>query len=293
MDTRFDLFLRSRVALGLSKASVDWYRYMCKRYARWLEYAGHTIDSVKRLDLDGYQAWLRERYSPSTVHQCTTAVITFYRWLVEVELIDHDPTVKLKRPKVPDHIPPSVAREYVLHLLDSIQPTGWMDWRDKLAIRILFSTGMRIGELVALTLADLDLDRNFFIVTGKGGKRRYCPFGEDLCQPLYQWVHVQRPLTHHPYLLLSTKNGGAVRGGMTVNGLYDVLRRRCEAAAMVWKSPHAYRHGFALYMIEHGASTRLVQTILGHARLETTERYLQMSPQLVQGMFADIWPGLD
>lgn len=292
-DDVFGLFLESRLAAGCSKTTIDWYRFMMRRYGNWLIETGHTIESVRLLQLQQYQASLRTRYAPSTVHQATTAIITFYHWLVEVELLAVDPTVKLKRPKVPEYIPPAVAREYVLHMLDSIRPVIWLDWRDKLIIRTLFSTGMRVGECAGLHLPDVHLDGHYFVVTGKGERQRFCPFGDDLTHPLWQWIYVQRPPCAYSNLFLSTRNGGAVRGGMTIPGLYDMLRRRCDAAALEWRSPHAYRHGFALDMLQSGASTRLVQKLLGHARLETTERYLQMSPQLVQGMFAEIWQELD
>lgn len=288
----FALFLNSRVAVGCAERTIIWYRYMTVRYQNWLAETDHTFDTVGLLDLQDFVVAMRGRYSPSTASQITTVVKTFYHWCIEVKLLVENPALNLRKPKVPDTIPRVAARSYVQHMLEKIKYITWMDRRDSLIIRTLFCTGIRIAECAALRVADVNLENRQLSIIGKGSKLRIQPYPEQLSHPLWQWINLHRPPLDVPWLFFSATSRGGVRGAITIQGIRDVLRRRAEDAALDWIPPHGYRHGFAVDMLRNGASTKLVQALLGHASIETTERYLKLSPDLVQEMFDEKWKEL-
>lgn len=295
----FDLFLDSRVALGCSIKTIKWYKFHLRHYGDWLAANSHTYTTTKLLDLQMFLAHMRKSYSASTTRQAATTLICFYRWCIEVELIVKDPTIHLKRPKVPEHIPPIAARSYVQHMLEKIRLVTWIDHRDKLIIHILACTGLRVSECANLRVVDVDMNARRLAVLGKGSRVRFQPFPHELVQPLFQWLHVHRPQVLDsdgkpaPWLFFSATSRGTVRGPITKQAIYETMKTRAENAALDWIPPHGYRHGFAVEMLKMGASTRLIQALLGHANIATTEKYLKISPDLVQGMFDELWQDIE
>lgn len=282
-------FLVSRVAAGCAETTITWYRYQLRLFQEWLSANNHTYSTVKLLHLQEFQASLRGKYSPSTIHQATTAVITFYRWVLLVELISADPTVNLRRPRVPDITPTPVAREYAKELIESIQVFTWMDHRDKMVIRVLFTTGVRLEECANLTVKAVDLNRRRLSILGKGDKHRYVPLPSDTLRAMRDWLYCHRPPSDLPDLFLSSSAGGRVRGGMRSDTIYYMLKRREEEAGLDWRSPHDFRRGYACDLMLLGASTRLVQILLGHSSVQVTERYLRLSLESVHQMYDDLW----
>lgn len=285
----FSAFLSSRAAMGCSDATVVWYRYMLKRFSVWLDSSGKEIQTVTPVDFNAFVASLRDKYSPTTVVQAHGAIVTFYKWLVEYDFVSENPTRKAKRPKAPDYIPPIVARDYARHMIERIHPVIWVDWRDRVIIHLLFCTGIRVGECAKLKVSDIDQTGRRLSIRGKGGKVRVIPYPDELVTPLWQWLTVHRPVTEHDAAFLSSNSSGGVRGPITIQTVQWLLKRRAAEASIDFKSPHAFRHGFAVDMLKNGASTRLVQMILGHSDIKTTERYLQLSPDLMQSMFDKVW----
>jgi len=284
------LFLESRVSLGCSANTLGWYRFHLDRFASWLEREGVIVLVLTPLQFQSFIAHQRSSgYSPSTVSQSYSATHTLYRWLVDMEELSIDPTRKQKRPKIPDYLPTAVAREYLVHLLDGIRPLTWVDHRDRCILELLFCTGLRAGEVRRLFVSDIDMGRRSLHVKGKGAKGRLVFYPEDFKVRLWQWIHVHRPETQHQELFLSSYQSLRVRGPLSMGTIYNMLSSRVERAATDWKSPHAYRHGFAVDMLRNGASTRLIQQLLGHSDIKTTERYLRLVPELVQGMFDGVW----
>lgn len=292
VDDVFALFLESRIAAGCSQATLNWYSFMQKRFRDWLKANNHTWDTVKLLHLQQYQASLRKKYSPSTVHQATTAIITFYRWAKLVELIDVDPSINLHRPRVPDTTPRPVTRDYARKLIDSIKIYSWVDHRDRLVVRVLFSTGVRLEECAELKINDIDFKERRLSVLGKGEKHRYIPLPPDTLSALTDWLNDQRPPSELPHLFLSSSAGGRVRSFLHHDTIYHLLKRREEEAGLPWRSPHDFRRGYACDLMLLGASTRLVQILMGHSSVQITERYLRLSIDSVQALYDDLWQEL-
>lgn len=287
--TLYDDFYDSRRAKNCSENTVTWYKYHFKRLDVWL--AGRRVEEFTALDFERFKAWLRANgYSASTVAQAHGALVTFFKWAVTMEIVEKDPTIKSERPKVPDYIPDVVARDYVRHMIERIELNTWIDHRDRTMIELLFCTGIRAGECASLRVEDVRTEPRWLSVVRKGGNQRLIPYPEELRVPLWQWINVHRPQTKLPYLFLTSNRSGGVRGGMNSQSVYWIFKRRATEAAMdLAMSPHAYRHGFAVDMLRNGASTRLVQVLLGHSDIKTTERYLTLMPDLVQEMFDGIW----
>lgn len=283
------LFLESRVALGLSSNTIHWYKLHLGHFKGWLEQEHIGLLTLTPLQFQSFIVTQRNRYSPATTSQAYGAVHAFYRWLVEMDVLPNDPTRKQKRPKIPDILPSVVARDYLVHLLDSIRLHCWVDYRDRCILELLFCTGVRVGEVRRLLLSDVNMEQRSLLIHGKGPKDRVVFYPEDFRLRLWQWVYVHRPATTYNELFLSSKNNLSVRGPLATTTVYNLLLNRVAAAAVEWKSPHAYRHGFAVDMLRNGASTRLIQQLLGHSEIRTTERYLRLVPEMTQGMFDAIW----
>lgn len=288
-DDVFALFLESRIAAGCSPATIQWYKFFFKRFGDWLEANNHTYNTVKLIHLQQFQASLRKNYAPSTVHQATAAIITFYRWLKLVELITVDPTLNLSRPRVPDTSPTPVTREYAKELIDSIKIYSWVDHRDRLIVRILFTAGVRLDECANLMIKDIDLNRRRISILGKGSKHRYVPLASDTLRAVADWLDHQRPPSELPQLFLSSSAGARVRDSLHKETIYHILKRREEEAGLDWRSPHDFRRGFACDLMLLGASTRLVQILLGHSSVQVTERYLRLSLESVHQLYDDLW----
>jgi integrase/recombinase XerD len=238
-----------------------------------------------------YLAYLREKgYTPGSVRQMYVSTKTLYSWLTnEVELLEKDPTRKIKRPKNPPYDPPTATRAELDQLLHTIPDIAWTDHRDKVIFQVMFFAGLRLSEVCRLTIHDVNFEERILKLSRKGGKLQRIPFAPDLVGPLWGWLYAQRPHTKHDALFLSSGNGGMIRGPLKPAGLQFMVLRRMDAAGMEHKSPHAWRHGFAKDMLKKGASTRLIQSLLGHAYLSTTELYLRLDTEDVMELAESVW----
>lgn len=289
----FDQFLRSRKNNGVTDATLTWYRYMLTLYGDYLNTIERDDTNATPLDIDNYIGHLREaNYAAGTVAQCYTALRTYYNWLVAMQIIERSPVTAIKRPKEPDYMPESVARDYVMHLIRSIPfVDDWMGCRDRVIIGVLFSVGLRVSEVADIRRNNVDLSQRRITVRVKGGKMRVVPFQSELTAWLYQWMWAECPPHEFPHLFVAGDAHGNVRGPMTRHAISSMLKRRTEAASITYKSPHAYRHGFALDLLEKGGSTRLIQALLGHKSITTTERYLKLDDDRTQQLLDELMDG--
>ena len=277
-----DRFLTAKTAAGKSRRTVDFYRAELACAADWLRAHGHTLEDAGPEDIEQYLAAERLRnLSPASIEAHYRALSAFYRWLHSRSfgrLKNQQPgdhwIVQVERPANPKREPRRATPEQVETLLASIDPLTWLDWRDRALVRVMFWSGLRVSEAIALTVADLDMaNRRIRVQHGKGDKPRtvrYHPAANaDLLHYLYS-----RPDPADVRLWLSGDGSGGVRGALTDNGVRQMLRRRCLAAGVKIINPHSLRHGFAMTMLnDGGAPLEAVAKMLGHASPEITRRF--------------------
>ncbi len=255
------------------------YRTDLDQFYGYLVEAGvSSWDAVTHEHVLGFLIFLRERrYAPSTVARRTAAVKSFFAYLLSQQLIAHDPSAQIDSPRVDRYVPRSISPHQVDELLElplrSSSPEGL---RDKAMIELLYATGMRVGELVALELEDLAFETSTVRCAGRNGRERLLPLTDSAVTALEEYLDGPRTqLAHHaplPTHALFLNHRGK---RLTRQGFWLILKGYAEEVGLADLTPHTLRHSFAAHMLRNGAELRELQERLGHASLSTTQIYAQ------------------
>lgn len=264
---------------GLSQNTLAAYRRDLQAFSRWLEKnRSCALVNTSSSDIDAYLAYRFSTHAkPRTAARYTASLRRFYRFLARENLIGTEPTQFLDTPKLPRPLPKVLSESEVESLLATPDTDTLAGLRDRAMIETLYATGLRVSELVGLKLLNLDLNAAVLRVTGKGGKDRLVPLGEEAQHWLSRYLRESRPM------LLNGKTCSEVfvtpRGsGMTRQAFWHLLKRRARSAGISKPlSPHTLRHAFATHLLAHGADLRAVQLLLGHADISTTQIYTHVA----------------
>ncbi len=264
---------------GLAQNTLSAYRRDLTAFAAWIIQArSHELHQADSTDIDAYLAHrFATRSKPRTAARYTASLRRFYRFLAREGLLGIDPTQFLDTPKLPRALPKVLSEADVETLLAVPNVDTPAGLRDRAMIETLYATGLRVSELVGLKLLNLDLNAAVLRVTGKGGKDRLVPLGEEAQHWLSRYIKESRPA------MLNQKKCAEVfvtpRGtGMTRQAFWYLLKRRAQTAGIQKPlSPHTLRHAFATHLLAHGADLRAVQMLLGHADISTTQIYTHVA----------------
>lgn len=283
MDEQIDLFLQNLTEQrSLAANTVAAYRTDLEQFLAFLQERGVTDwAAVTHDDLLAFLLYLRERrYANSTVARRTAAIKSFYAFLTEAKIVPSDPTEQIDSPKVDRYLPRSLTPAQVDELLELPlrEPTPER-MRDKAMLELLYATGMRVSELVALNLRDLNLDAECIRCVGKGGRERILPLSKSAATALEEYLDNARTQ-------LGRNNAQKVdalflnhRGQrLTRQGFWLILKGYAEDLGLSDLTPHTLRHSFAAHMLGDGVDIRSVQAMLGHASVATTQIYTQLNP---------------
>lgn len=277
---------------GLADLTLAAYRRDLKAFGAWLEKERkHDLDSVAPGDVEAYLAWrFAHRAQPRSAARYTSALKRFYRYLLRENLVAADPTLNLDSPKLPRALPKTLTESDVERLLDSADIDSPRGLRDRAMLETLYATGLRVSELVGLKLTAVNLNDGVLRVTGKGNKDRLVPLGEEAVQWLRRYLTDARP----PLLERNLTDAVFVtaRGcGMTRQAFWYLIRRRAQAAGITRPlSPHTLRHAFATHLLNHGADLRVVQMLLGHSDISTTQIYTHVARERMKQLHAQHHP---
>lgn len=268
---------------GLSDNTLAAYRRDLTGLDRWLSARGTSLAVAQRSDLQAYLAHLlAEGRSPRSAARVLSCVRGFYRYLLRTGDLHLDPSLDLDSPRIGRPLPKSISEADVAALLqapDLEQPLGL---RDRCMLEVLYACGLRVSELVGLRLSQLSLNQGVVRITGKGGKERLVPVGEEALD----WL--QRYLREARGELLGAKTSDVIfpgRGGaaMTRQTFWHRIKLHAKTAGIRASiSPHVLRHAFATHLVNHGADLRVVQLLLGHSDLSTTQIYTHVARQRLQ-----------
>lgn len=285
----------ARSEKGLAHNTVESYLRDLRTWRAFCIQRGIDARAVTPDDVTGFLAALRagdypahKPFAASSVSRMLVSVRSFHRFLVRESYLPGDPTAKVGTPKQPRSIPKPIPLEDVERMLGlpDDRPLGR---RDRAILETLYGAGLRISELVGLDVDDLDLDGGDVLVrSGKGSKDRRVPIGRHACAALSAYLTAVRPE-------LVRKNTAAVSGALFLNarggrltrqGCWKLLKRYAAQAELDGKvSPHTLRHSFATHMLDAGADIRVVQELLGHASLATTQVYTLVSDQRLREVY--------
>ena len=282
-----------RVERGSSPNTVSAYEHDLRDYLGFLEGRGvNGIDDVSRQDVADYEADLFERsYAASTVERHLSSVKSFHRFLVREGLAEHNPTDTVQLPQKPERLPDVLSIEQVDEMLSQPLEPGPLPLRNRAILEVLYGCGLRVSELTGLDLKDLALDDGFLLVLGKGDKERVSPISGAALAALRSYLEEGRPQLLNP----SAKPTAAVflnaRGGrLSRQSVHRIVADAGQTIGVEGLHPHTLRHSFATHMLEGGADLRVIQEILGHSDLSTTQIYTHVDRSHIREEYLSAHP---
>lgn len=273
---------------GLSRNTLSAYRSDLEALSAWLKASPAT---ASREQLKAYFAECVHRGArPRSTARLLSSLRRFYQYLLREELIVDDPTAQLESPKLGRPLPKSLTEEQVEKLLQAPDTETTLGLRDRAMLETLYATGLRVSELVGLTLQQANLQAGVVKVIGKGDKERLVPLGEEAIEWLQRYLNEARAKLLHGQstdALFPTARGAA----MTRQAFWHNLKRYTRLAGIeTHLSPHTLRHAFATHLLNHGADLRVVQMLLGHVDLSTTQIYTQVARERLKQLHAQHHP---
>lgn len=274
------------VERGRSPRTIEAYTRDLRGYVTWLDQNTLTVAGAAEADLI---RWVNELQASgkaaSTVARAVAAVRSFHRFAAAEKLLATDPTAGVEVPRVPMGLPKALTEAEVGELIDSVVGDTPADRRDRSMLEMLYGSGVRISELVGLSLVDIDLEARIMRVMGKGSKERVVPIGSMAFEALVEWFSPGGRGEMEPASWADRDAAEAVylnrRGGrLSRQGAWGVVKKYGAQVGLGARlSPHVLRHSCATHMLDHGADIRTVQELLGHASITTTQIYTKVSQE--------------
>ncbi len=285
------------VERGRAANTLAAYRRDLGTYCRWLDEQGWALDSVEAAGLTQFVSSRRElgRATASVARQLT-AVKMLHRFLVEERWRPDDPSADLEGVRVPAGLPKALSEPEVTALIEAASGLDPVGRRDRAMLELLYATGMRVSELCGLSLSDLDLAEQVVRVMGKGSKERLVPYGRAAGVALEGWLGPRgRPLLvpdrwarRNDAEAVFLGQRGARLGRQHVWAIMGTYARQVGLEDKM--SPHVLRHCCATHLLDHGADLRIVQEMLGHRTISTTQIYTRVSQERVMSAYRDAHP---
>jgi len=283
-NEEIDLFIDALwLESGLSKNTLSAYRSDLNRFVKFLE--GKALLGVSQSDIQKFLALLlAQNTKSSSSARILSTLRRFYRYQIRQNQISSDPCAQVLSPKQGRPLPKTMSEQQVADLLNAPDTKSPLGLRDRAMLETLYATGLRVSELVELTLLEANLEMGLVRIIGKGNKERLVPLGEQAVLWLRNYLATGRPD------LLGRKSSDAMfvtaRGGaMSRQAFWYLIKKHAQRAGINQDlSPHTLRHAFATHLINHGADLRSVQMLLGHADLSTTQIYTHIARERLQSM---------
>ncbi len=277
---------------GLSENTLASYRNDLMKLLHWMHKQSSKLEFISLSGLQKYQGWLVDQdYQQSSRARMLSAIRRLFQYLHREKLRADDPTALLVSPKLPKRLPKDLTEEQVGDLLDAPDPNDPIELRDKAMLELLYATGLRVTELISLTMENISLRQGVVRVTGKGGKERLVPMGENAVDWIEQFIESGRP---------------ALLGETTSDVVFPSKRARQMTRQTFWHrikyyavlagidteylSPHVLRHAFATHLLNYGADLRVVQMLLGHSDLSTTQIYTHVATERLKNIHSQHHP---
>ncbi|PIE45526.1 MAG: site-specific tyrosine recombinase XerD [Gammaproteobacteria bacterium] len=272
-----DFILHLATVEGLAKNTCQSYKNDLIIFSVYLAEQAILLEDANAQNISNYLLLrVQDGISNTTNARIQSSLKRFYRFLVTEKYIENNPTDKIKRPKSGRRIPKSLSEEDVEALLKAPDIDTVVGLRDRAMLEILYATGLRVSELISIKLFDYDLNAGVLKVMGKGSKERILPLGEYAHDWLNQYLKRREQLLQRrpsDFLFLSKRGQG-----MTRQTFWHAIKRHAQNAEIETAlSPHTVRHAFATHLLNHGADLRIVQMLLGHSNISTTQIYTHVA----------------
>lgn len=276
---------------GLSDNTISSYRTDLYKLTEWLDSQGVSFLTLDTLTLHQHLAWrIDQGFKATSTARLLSSLRRFYQYLIREQLRADDPTIALDGPKMPVRLPKDLSEEQVDALLNEPNVDDPIELRDKAMLELLYATGVRVSELVSLEIHQMAPDLAYIRVTGKGNKDRLIPTGEEAQYWIDRYMKQARMVLLHeqPADVLFPSNRAQQ---MTRQAFwYRIKLYAVRANISVNLSPHTLRHAFATHLLNHGADLRVVQMLLGHSDLSTTQIYTHVAQARLQALYDEHHP---
>ncbi len=277
---------------GLSENTLSSYRTDLMKLCRWAEEQGKNLTDLETTDLQRYQSWLAEQdYKQTSRARMLSAIRRLYQYFFREKISEADPSATLISPKLPKRLPKDLSEAQVDDLLSAPIVEDPLELRDKAMLELLYATGLRVTELVSLTTENVSLRQGLVRVIGKGGKERLVPMGETAIEWLEKYLSEARPQ------LLGEQSSDVFFPSrrarqMTRQTFWHRIKFYAVQAGIDTESlsPHVLRHAFATHLLNHGADLRVVQMLLGHSDLSTTQIYTHVATERLKQLHGEHHP---
>jgi integrase/recombinase XerC len=287
----FILYMAS--TLGRANNTVINYAVDLAQFADYAEASGITLPS--QIDIGCLRGFIRELsgygFSKSSIARKLSAIKGFVRFLVERDVLPRDVSVGLKGPRLQQGLPRALAYEDMMKLLGEGVRGNRKELRDSLILELLYSSGLRVSEAVLLDWCDVDIGERWLRVSGKGSKERLVPFGRVAQELLTRWRNELRgkglPSEGECPVFYGSKIGA---DRLTERTVHRMVVSTAKKAGLCGVTPHTLRHSFATHMLENGAPLRVIQELLGHESLVTTQRYLTVTTDQMKKSYMETHP---
>ncbi len=276
---------------GLSPNTLSAYRADLTALDRWLQSRGTVISEAKRADILAFIAWRVEAGArPRSTARQLSSFRRFFRFSVRDSGLKEDPTAQIAMPKIGRSLPKSLTEEEVDSLLGAPVVTDPLGHRDRTMLEVLYATGLRVSELVNLRSSQVNLNQGVLRIVGKGDRERLIPLGEEAVRWLNEFANGPRLeilLERQTDCLFPTRRGDR----MTRQAFWHIIKRYAQKACVQKAlSPHTLRHAFATHLLNHGADLRVVQMLLGHSDLSTTQIYTHVARERMKELHSHHHP---
>ncbi len=277
---------------GLSQNTLDAYRRDVNQFATWLRGKGNDLTGARREDLLGYLAYrMGAGAKARSTSRSLSCLRSLYRYLLRENRIAVDPTLRIDNPKLGRKLPDSLSESEVERLLAAPDTTTPIGMRDRTMLELLYACGLRVSELVNLEVTDVNLRQGVVRVIGKGSKERLVPMGEEAISWLTRFMREARPDLLKKNLGENAVFPSSQGRRMTRQTFWHRIKTHAREAGIRSKlSPHTLRHAFATHLLNHGADLRVVQLLLGHSDLSTTQIYTHVAQSRMKSLHAEHHP---
>lgn len=276
---------------GLSKNTLSSYRADLAQFSVWLDARKKTLERVEPVDIHDYLRDFSRRAKSTSQRRLIASLRRFYQHLLAIGAIQTDPTLNIEPPPRPERFPKTLSEAQVEALLAAPDVDTPLGLRDRAMLEVLYATGLRVSELTALKLFEVGLNEGVVRVFGKGAKERLVPLGQVALEWIERYLKEARPQ------LLADRNCDAVfvtrrAAGLSRQMFWHLIKRHAARAGIdpARISPHTLRHAFATHLINHGADLRVVQLLLGHADISTTQVYTHVARERLKQLHAQHHP---
>lgn len=276
---------------GLSKNTLGAYRADLMALARWLPEIDSAIERGTKADLLAFIAHRVDNGAkPRSTARQLSSFRRFFRYLVREELLDVDPTLDIEMPRIGRSLPKSLTEAEVEELLAAPIIDDPLGHRDRAMLELLYATGVRVSELINLKLSQINLNQGVLRIVGKGDRERLIPLGAESQRWLRDFIEgprVEILLERQTDYVFPTRRGDR----MTRQAFWHIIKRYAQKAGVGNKmSPHTLRHAFATHLLNNGADLRVVQLLLGHSDLSTTQIYTHVARERLKDLHANHHP---